>query len=85
MILLQIGFAGMYVVAVASLKKGMSHFILVVYRNIFATLFMAPFALYFERYIYINISLYFVYLSIYKKVVHRREIKTSCIEFSYIC
>lgn len=49
MILLQVGFAGMYVVAVASLKKGMNHFILVVYRNIFATLFMAPFALYFER------------------------------------
>lgn len=49
MILLQVGFSGMYVVAVASLKKGMNHFILVVYRNIFATLFMAPFALYFER------------------------------------
>ncbi|KAF3320627.1 WAT1-related protein [Carex littledalei] len=49
MILLQVGFAGMYVVAVASMKKGMNHFILVVYRNIFATLFMAPFALYFER------------------------------------
>ncbi|KAJ4753216.1 WAT1-related protein [Rhynchospora pubera] len=49
MILLQVGFAGMYVVAVASMKKGLSHYILVVYRNIFATLFMAPFALYFER------------------------------------
>lgn len=62
MILLQIGFAGMYVVAVASLKKGMSHFILVVYRNIFATLFMAPFALYFERYIYIYCSLCCLFL-----------------------
>ncbi|KAJ3700274.1 hypothetical protein LUZ61_003979 [Rhynchospora tenuis] len=49
MILLQVGFAGMYVVAVASMKKGLSHYILVVYRNVFATLFMAPFALYFER------------------------------------
>ncbi|KAM0880879.1 hypothetical protein ACQ4PT_033283 [Festuca glaucescens] len=49
MVLLQVGFAGMYIVAVSSLKGGMSHFVLVVYRNIVATLVMAPFALYFER------------------------------------
>ncbi|VAI49971.1 unnamed protein product [Triticum turgidum subsp. durum] len=49
MVLLQVGFAGMYIVAVASLKRGMSHFVLVVYRNIVATVVMAPFALYFER------------------------------------
>ncbi|TKW41775.1 hypothetical protein SEVIR_1G339700v4 [Setaria viridis] len=49
MILLQVGFAGMYVVAVASLKRGMSHFVLVVYRNVVATAVMAPFALWFER------------------------------------
>jgi hypothetical protein len=50
MVLLQVGFAGMYIVAVSSLKGGMSHFVLVVYRNIVATVVMAPFALYFERY-----------------------------------
>lgn len=49
MILLQVGFAGMYIVAVASLKSGMSHFVLVVYRNLVATVVMAPFALWFER------------------------------------
>ncbi|EMS60728.1 Auxin-induced protein 5NG4 [Triticum urartu] len=49
MVLLQVGFAGMNIVAVSSLKAGMSHFVLVVYRNIVATAFMAPFALYFER------------------------------------
>ncbi|XP_051192513.1 WAT1-related protein At1g44800 [Lolium perenne] len=49
MVLLQVGFAGMYIVAVSSLKGGMSHFVLVVYRNIVATIVMAPFALYFER------------------------------------
>jgi len=49
MVLLQVGFAGMYVVAVSSLKGGMSHFVLVVYRNIVATVVMTPFALYFER------------------------------------
>ncbi|XP_044421082.1 WAT1-related protein At1g21890 isoform X2 [Triticum aestivum] len=49
MVLLQVGFAGMYIIAVASLKAGMSHFVLVVYRNLVATAVMAPFALYFER------------------------------------
>ncbi|CAM0907605.1 unnamed protein product [Alopecurus aequalis] len=49
MVLLQVGFAGLYVVAVSSLKGGMSHFVLVVYRNIVATVVMTPFALYFER------------------------------------
>ena len=49
MVLLQVGFAGMYVVAVSSLKGGMSHFVLVAYRNIVATVVMTPFALYFER------------------------------------
>lgn len=49
MVLLQVGFAGMYIVAVASLKQGMSHFVLVVYRNLVATVLMAPFALLFER------------------------------------
>ncbi|OEL25196.1 WAT1-related protein [Dichanthelium oligosanthes] len=39
----------MYIVAVASLKRGMSHFVLVVYRNLVATAVMAPFALWFER------------------------------------
>uniref|UniRef100_A0A453PQ73 WAT1-related protein n=1 Tax=Aegilops tauschii subsp. strangulata TaxID=200361 RepID=A0A453PQ73_AEGTS len=48
MVLLQVGFAGMYIIAVASLKAGMSHFVLVVYRNLVATAVMTPFALYFE-------------------------------------
>ncbi|XP_062228386.1 WAT1-related protein At1g44800-like [Phragmites australis] len=49
MVMLQVGFAGMYIVAVASLKRGMSHYVLVVYRNLVATVVMAPFALLFER------------------------------------
>uniref|UniRef100_A0A8I6YY11 WAT1-related protein n=1 Tax=Hordeum vulgare subsp. vulgare TaxID=112509 RepID=A0A8I6YY11_HORVV len=49
MVLLQVGFAGMYIIAVASLKAGMSHFVLVVYRNLVATAVMMPFAIYFER------------------------------------
>ncbi|KAM0899234.1 hypothetical protein ACQ4PT_021406 [Festuca glaucescens] len=49
MVLLQIGYAGMYIVSVASLKQGMSHLVLVTYRNIVATAIMTPFALIFER------------------------------------
>uniref|UniRef100_A0A453R362 EamA domain-containing protein n=1 Tax=Aegilops tauschii subsp. strangulata TaxID=200361 RepID=A0A453R362_AEGTS len=49
MILLQIGYAGMYIVSVASLKRGMSHYVLVTYRNLVATLVMLPFALFFEK------------------------------------
>ncbi|AQK83190.1 nodulin protein [Zea mays] len=49
MVLLQVGFSGMYIVSVASLKRGMNHFVLVVYRNLVATVVMAPFALLFER------------------------------------
>ena len=51
MVLLQVGFSGMYIVSVASLKRGMNHFVLVVYRNLVATVVMAPFALLFERYV----------------------------------
>lgn len=49
MVLLQVGFSGMYIVSVASLRLGMSHFVLVVYRNLVATLLLAPFALLLER------------------------------------
>lgn len=50
MVFLQFGYAGMYIVSVASMKRGMSHFVLVTYRNLVATILMTPFALYFERY-----------------------------------
>ncbi|KAI8004597.1 WAT1-related protein [Camellia lanceoleosa] len=49
MVSLQFGYAGMYIITMASLKRGMSNFILVVYRHAFATLVIAPFALVLER------------------------------------
>nr|CAD1827046.1 unnamed protein product [Ananas comosus var. bracteatus] len=49
MVLLQIGFSGMYIVAAASLKRGMDHYVLVVYRNAVAVVVIAPFALWLER------------------------------------
>ncbi|VAH07374.1 unnamed protein product [Triticum turgidum subsp. durum] len=49
MISLQFGYAGMNVITKVSLNHGMSHYVLVVYRHAFATLSIAPFALFLER------------------------------------
>ncbi|XP_022141583.1 WAT1-related protein At4g08290-like [Momordica charantia] len=49
MVSLQFGFAGMYIISMATLNQGMSRYILIVYRNAVAALFLAPFALIFER------------------------------------
>ncbi|CAN6311445.1 unnamed protein product [Urochloa humidicola] len=49
MVFLQFGFAGMFLISVASLRQGMSHYVLVIYRNVVAAVVMAPFALWFER------------------------------------
>ncbi|RZR89960.1 hypothetical protein BHM03_00017777 [Ensete ventricosum] len=61
MVLLQFGYAGMFVISVASIKGGMNHFVLVVYRNAIAALFVAPFALWFERF---SLSLSLLFLSL---------------------
>ncbi|KAK8963415.1 WAT1-related protein [Platanthera guangdongensis] len=49
MISLQFGYAGMNVITKVSLNRGMSHYVLVVYRHAFATLSIAPFAFILER------------------------------------
>ncbi|CAL0322899.1 unnamed protein product [Lupinus luteus] len=49
MISLQFGYAGMIIIAKVSLNNGMSHYVLVVYRHVFATLAIAPFAIVLER------------------------------------
>ncbi|WOL02803.1 WAT1-related protein [Canna indica] len=48
MVFLQFGYGGMFIVSVASLKRGMSHYVLVVYRNAVAAAVIGPFALWFE-------------------------------------
>ncbi|XP_038886451.1 WAT1-related protein At4g08290-like [Benincasa hispida] len=45
---LQFGVAGMNVISMATLTKGMSRYVLIVYQNVVATLFLAPFALIFK-------------------------------------
>lgn len=54
MISLQFGFAGMTIITKVSLNRGMSHYVLVVYRHAFATAVIAPFALVLERYLWQN-------------------------------
>ncbi|KAI4389161.1 hypothetical protein MLD38_001417 [Melastoma candidum] len=49
MVFLQFGYAGMYIVTQISLKRGMNHFILAVYRHVAATVVIAPFAILLER------------------------------------
>ncbi|KAL8159255.1 hypothetical protein V2J09_000792 [Rumex salicifolius] len=46
---LQFGYAGMYIITMVCLKKGMNHFVLSVYRHVAATIAIGPFALIFER------------------------------------
>ncbi|GAB4861360.1 hypothetical protein Ancab_036522 [Ancistrocladus abbreviatus] len=46
---LQFGYAGMYIITMVTLKKGMNHYVLTVYRHVAATLAIAPFALVLER------------------------------------
>ncbi|CAA7047859.1 unnamed protein product [Microthlaspi erraticum] len=49
MISMQFGYAGMYIITMVSLKHGMNHYILAVYRHAIATVVIAPFALFHER------------------------------------
>ncbi|GAV83430.1 EamA domain-containing protein [Cephalotus follicularis] len=49
MISLQFGYAGMNIITKVSLNRGMSHYVLVVYRHAIATAVIAPFALFLER------------------------------------
>ncbi|KAF9608437.1 hypothetical protein IFM89_009803 [Coptis chinensis] len=49
MVALQCGYAGMYIVTMLCLKRGLSHYVLVVYRHAAATIAVAPFALIFDR------------------------------------
>ncbi|CAI8597417.1 unnamed protein product [Vicia faba] len=53
----QFGSAGMFIFAMDAIKKGMSHYVFIVYRNAIATVTLAPFAFYLERKIRPKMSL----------------------------
>ncbi|KAM0833428.1 hypothetical protein ACQ4PT_064267 [Festuca glaucescens] len=48
MVLVQLGFAGLNVLSKLALDTGMSPYVLIAYRNLIATVFLAPTAFYFE-------------------------------------
>lgn len=58
MVSVQFGYAGMCIVSVLCLKKGMSHYVLVVYRHAAATAALAPFAFVLERFFHIYLLLF---------------------------
>uniref|UniRef100_A0A7N0TTT8 WAT1-related protein n=1 Tax=Kalanchoe fedtschenkoi TaxID=63787 RepID=A0A7N0TTT8_KALFE len=49
MVLVQLGYAGMNVFSKAAMDAGMTPYVLVTYRQIFATVVLAPFAFFLER------------------------------------
>lgn len=50
MVSLQFGYAGMYIISMVGLKRGMNHFVLATYRHFIAFAVIAPFALVLERF-----------------------------------
>lgn len=49
MLALQFGYAGMYIISLVSMRHGFSHWILVFYRHVFATIAIGPFAYFIEK------------------------------------
>ena len=49
MVALQFGYAGLHIVTVLSLKGGLNHYVLTVYRHAVAMSVVAPFAFLLER------------------------------------
>lgn len=52
MVLVQVGFAGLNVVSKLALDDGMSPYVMIAYRQLVATLFIAPIAFFLERLAY---------------------------------
>lgn len=65
MVSLQFGYAGMYIISLVSLKRGMSHYVLSVYRHVVATVLIAPFAIVLERCVLLSLSLTLVHVLLY--------------------
>lgn len=51
MMTVQVGFAGLNIVSKLAMDSGMSPFVMITYRNIVATVFLAPLAFLLERYL----------------------------------
>jgi len=53
--IIQVIYTIMFLISKAVFNGGMNTFVFVFYRQAFATIFLAPLAFFFERYIYANI------------------------------
>ncbi|CAA7405849.1 unnamed protein product [Spirodela intermedia] len=49
MVMVQLGFAGLNIVSKLAMDAGMNPFVMVAYRQVIATVFLAPFAFFYER------------------------------------
>lgn len=50
MVIVQLGYAGMNIISKLAMDSGMNPFVHVAYRQVFATIAIAPFAYFMERY-----------------------------------
>ena len=67
-IFLQFGNAGLVIIAKAALNHGMNQYTFATYRNLIATLVIAPFALFFERsslFLFVNHSWSLIYICVW--------------------
>lgn len=60
MVIVQMGYAGMNIISKLAMDSGMNPFVHVAYRQLFATLAIAPFAYFVERYFYFNFNLIYI-------------------------
>lgn len=70
MVFLQFGFAGMFIIVMIAMQQGMSHWVLVVYRHLLATLAIAPFAFVLERFAPIILKLDFLIFDVFEVICH---------------
>lgn len=61
MVSLQFGYAGLHIVTMLSLKGGLNHYVLTVYRHVVALSVLAPFAFFLER----SLSLKHIVVGVY--------------------
>ncbi|KAK2427025.1 WAT1-related protein [Trifolium repens] len=67
-VLLQFGYAIMDVLSKAAMNEGMSNYVFIVYRHVVASIFITPFALYFDNYKYKKVRTKMT-MSIFMKIV----------------
>nr|KYP55163.1 hypothetical protein KK1_001370 [Cajanus cajan] len=68
----QFGSAGMFILAMDAIKKGMSHYVFIVYRNAIASITLAPFAFVLESIVGAIVVVLGLYLVVWGKSKERK-------------